>query len=151
VQSGRLDALFMEAANGRGGALVVRGEPGVGKSALIADAVSRADALVLWTQGFESESPLAFAALHRLLRPVLGLVGRLPSPQADALLVALGERKGQPSDRFVVFVATLSLLVEAAERQPVVVVVDDAHPPPRRSEPSAGYGPLCCSLWWRGW
>jgi DNA-binding CsgD family transcriptional regulator len=127
VECGRLDALFMEAANGRGGALVVRGEPGVGKSALIADAVSRADALVLWTQGFESESPLAFAALHRLLRPVLGLVGRLPSPQADALLVALGERKGQPSDRFVVFVATLSLLVEAAEMQPVVVVVDDAH------------------------
>ncbi|MDX6319176.1 MAG: hypothetical protein QOD35_2576, partial [Nocardioidaceae bacterium] len=127
VESGRLDALFMEAAIGRGGALVVRGEPGVGKSALIADAVSRADALVLWTQGFESESPLAFAALHRLLRPVLGLVGGLPSPQADALLVALGERKGQPSDRFVVFVATLSLLVEAAETQPVVVVVDDAH------------------------
>ncbi|MDX6367286.1 MAG: hypothetical protein QOK30_2362 [Nocardioidaceae bacterium] len=127
VESGRLDALFMEAANGHGGALVVRGEPGVGKSALIADAVSRADALVLWTQGFESESPLAFAALQRLLRPVLGLVDRLPSPQAEALLVALGERKGQASDRFVVFVATLSLVVEAAEAQPVVVVVDDAH------------------------
>jgi DNA-binding CsgD family transcriptional regulator len=126
-ESGRLDALFAEAANGRGGALVVRGEPGVGKSALIADAVARADARVLWTQGFESESPLAFAALHRLVRPVLGLAGRLPSPQAEALLVALGERKGQSSDRFVVFVATLSLLVEAAEAQTVVVVVDDAH------------------------
>jgi hypothetical protein len=74
VESGRLEALFMEAANGHGGALVVRGEPGVGKSALIADAVSRADALVLWTQGFESESPLAFAALQRLVRPVPGLV-----------------------------------------------------------------------------
>ena len=127
LECGRLADLFAEAASGRGGALVVRGDPGVGKTALIADAVSRVDAQVLWTQGFESESPLAFAALHRLLRPVLEFVDRLPTTQAEALLVALGERAGQPSDRFAVFVATLSLLVEAAELQPVVVVVDDAH------------------------
>jgi DNA-binding CsgD family transcriptional regulator len=127
VESGRIDALLANAADGHGGALVVRGEPGAGKTALIADAVSRSDAQVLWTQGFESESPLAFAALHRLVRPVLPLVDRLPPPQADALLVALGERNGPSSDRFVVFVATLSLLVEAAEPRPVVVVVDDAH------------------------
>jgi hypothetical protein len=126
VESDRLDSLFAEAATGRGGALVVRGEPGTGKTALLAEAVSRLAAHVLWTQGVESESPLAFAALHRLLRPLLGSVDRLPPPQGEALLVALGEHDGQSPDRFLVFVATLSLLVEAAEEQPVVVVVDDA-------------------------
>ena len=126
AESGRLDALFDEAAAGRGGALVVRGEPGVGKTALLTDAVYRADVKVLWTQGFESEFPLAFAALHRLLRPILGSVERLPRRQADALLVALGERDGQPGDRFGVFLATLSLLTEAADTRPVAVVVDDA-------------------------
>src|SRR6188472_3268338 len=92
MESGRLDSLFAEAAQGRGGALVVRGDPGVGKTALMADTVSRAVGQVLWTQGIESESPLAFAALHRLLRPVLGYVDRLPPTQAEALLVALGKR-----------------------------------------------------------
>ena len=121
-----LDALFAEAAAGRGGALVLRGEPGVGKTALLTDAVSRADVRVLWTQGFESEFPLAFAGLHRLLRPILGSVERLPRRQADALLIALGERDGQTGDRFGVFLATLSLLTEAAGPRPVVVVVDDA-------------------------
>lgn len=61
--------------------MVVRGEPGVGKSALLCEASSgAAGARVLWTQGIESESPLAFAALHRLLRPVLRCLGRLPAP-----------------------------------------------------------------------
>jgi hypothetical protein len=70
AESARLDALFADAAAGRGGVVVVRGEPGVGKSALLSEASSRASgARVLWTQGIESESPLAFAALHRLLRP----------------------------------------------------------------------------------
>ncbi len=127
VESGRLDSLFAEAAAGRGGALVLRGEPGVGKTALLADAVARASGQVLWTQGLESESPLAFAALHRLLRPILGYVDRLPPRQREALLVALGELDGLSADRFTVFVATLSLLVEAAEAQPVIVIVDDAH------------------------
>ena len=72
-ESARLDALFADAAAGRGGVVVVRGEPGVGKSALLSDASSRAaGARVLWVQGIESESPLAFAALHRMLRPVPG-------------------------------------------------------------------------------
>ena len=126
AESGRLDALFDQAAAGRGGALVVRGEPGVGKTALLSDAVSRADVRVLWTQGFESEFPLAYAALHRLLRPILGSAERLPRRQADALSVALGESDGPSGDRFGVFLATLSLLSEAANTRPVVVVVDDA-------------------------
>ena len=105
----------------------MRGEPGVGKTALLAAGVAGSDALVLRTEGIESEAPLAFAALHRLLRPILGHIGRLPPSQAEALLVALGERDGPVPDRFGVFVATLSLLVEAAEERPVVAVVDDAH------------------------
>jgi DNA-binding CsgD family transcriptional regulator len=127
VESARLDALFADAAAGRGGAVVVRGEPGAGKSALLLDASSRAaGAQVLWTQGIESESPLAFAALHRLLRPVLPHLDRLPGPQARALRGAFGEREGSAVDRFVVFVATLSLLSEAAEERPIITVVDDA-------------------------
>ena len=127
LESARLDALFADAAAGRGGAVVVRGEPGVGKSALLSDASSRAaGAQVLWTQGIESESPLAFAALHRLLRPALPHLDRLPAPQARALRGAFGEQEGSAADRLVVFVATLSLLSEAAEERPVIAVVDDA-------------------------
>src|SRR5215468_9779415 len=107
--------------------MVVRGEPGVGKSALLSDASSRAaGAQALWTQGIESESPLAIAALHRLLRPVLPHLDRLPAPQARALRGAFGEQEGSVADRLVVFVATLSLLSEAAEERPVIAVVDDA-------------------------
>jgi DNA-binding CsgD family transcriptional regulator len=84
------------------------------------------DVRVLSTQGLESESPLAYAALHRLLRPVLDLVGRLPEPQARALGVAFGQEVGTV-EPFLVAVATLSMLTEAAEVQPLVCVVDDAH------------------------
>src|SRR5499427_5387082 len=127
LDSARLDALFADAAAARGGVMVVRGEPGVGKTALLSDACSRAaGARVLWTQGIESESPLAFAALHRLLRPVLPHLDRLPVPQARALRGAFGEQEGSVADRLVVFVATLSLLSEAAEERPVIAVVDDA-------------------------
>ncbi|MGY1704379.1 ATP-binding protein [Geodermatophilus sp. SYSU D00697] len=123
-----LAALLAEAAEGRGGALVVRGHPGVGKSALLADAVAPATtATVLRTQGIESESPLAFAALQRLLRPVAGCADRLPAPQAQALRAAFGEVTGVEADRFLVFLAVLGVLAEAAERAPVVAVVDDAH------------------------
>src|SRR5262249_46024800 len=121
------DALFADAAADRGGVVVVRGDPGVGKTALVADACSRATgARVLWTQGIESESPLAFAALHRLLRPVLPYLDRLPPPQARALRAAFGELEGNVGGRFVVFVATLSLLSEASEEQPIIAVADDA-------------------------
>jgi DNA-binding CsgD family transcriptional regulator len=127
LESARLDALFADAAAGRGGVVVVRGDPGVGKTALLEDACSRATgARVLWTQGIESESPLAFAALHRLLRPVLPQLDRLPPPQARALRAAFGELEGAIGDRFVVFVATLGLLSEAAEERPIIAVADDA-------------------------
>ena len=131
----RIDLLLAGAADGRGGALVVRGEPGVGKTALVTDATDRAtDVAVLWTAGIESESPLAFAALHRLLRPVLGQADSIPAVQARALRGALGEGgdrgqvgDGAADDRFLVFAATLALLAEAADELPVICVVDDAH------------------------
>ncbi|HEX7535749.1 MAG TPA: AAA family ATPase [Dermatophilaceae bacterium] len=128
LERARLAALVDEAGKGRAGALVVHGEPGVGKSALLEDMVTGAGgARVLRTQGLESESPLAFAALHRLLRPVLPMLERLPAPQARALRVAFGQEEGAAVEPFLVAVATLSMLTEAAEQSPVLCVVDDAH------------------------
>jgi DNA-binding CsgD family transcriptional regulator len=83
---------------------------------------------VLRTHGIESETDLAFAALSQLLRPVSGLADRLTPPQAAALRIGFGEQPaGDRSDRFLVYSATLSLIAEAAERQPVLCVMDDAH------------------------
>jgi len=123
-----LAALIEGARGGSAGTLVVRGEPGVGKSALLDELVAGAgDATVLRTQGLEVEAPLAFAALHRLLRPVTRLRGGLPEPQARALRVAFGEEEGAAVEPFLVGVATLSILTAAAEENTVLCVVDDAH------------------------
>lgn len=122
-----ITALVEQAQASRGGALVVRGLPGVGKSVLLDDAAARTHGMqVLRTRGVESESPLAFAALHRLLRPLLSHIARLPGPQAHALRAAFGEITAEGVDRFLVFLAVLSLLAEAAEHSPVLAVVDDA-------------------------
>jgi DNA-binding CsgD family transcriptional regulator len=124
----RIAALVDEAWSFRGGALVLRGLPGVGKSALVAEATSRAEAMtVLTTQGIESESPLAYSALQRLLRPVMRHASQLAEPQARALRAAFGEETDAGGDRFLVFLAALSILAEAAEQAPVLCVVDDAH------------------------
>lgn len=124
----RIAALLDAARSGTGGAVVLLGDPGTGKSVLLAATVASCpDLLVLRTQGIESEAPLAFAALHRLLRPVMRYVDRLPAPQARALRVAFGEEVGGDSDRFLVFLGALSLLAEAADDRPVCAVVDDAH------------------------
>ena len=106
---------------------MIRGVAGSGKSALLADAAaSAADMMVLRTQGVESESPLAFAALQRLLWPLRKGVGGLPAPQRAALQAAFGEVEGE-GDRFLAFLGTLSLLDDAAEERPVLVIADDAH------------------------
>jgi DNA-binding CsgD family transcriptional regulator len=108
--------------------LILRGPAGAGKSALLRDAVERADGMqVLQARGVESEAELAFATLHQLLRPVLGQVDALPHPQAKALRAAFGLEQAAGDDRFLVSVAVLSLLAEAAERVPVLCVLDDAH------------------------
>ena len=120
-------ALLDDARSGRGGALVVRGVAGVGKSALLADAVAASsDMTVLRTSGVESESPLAFAALQRLLWPLRGRIDDLAAPQQAALRAAMGEAEGE-GDRFVAFLGTLSLLAAAADDAPVLAVVDDVH------------------------
>jgi DNA-binding CsgD family transcriptional regulator len=128
TERARVAALLADARAGTAGALVIRGEPGVGKSALVQDACEGAAGMrVLSTQGLESDAPLAFAGLHQLLRPVLPLIERLPAPQARALRVALGQQDGVTEDRFLVALATLTMLSEAAETMPVLCVVDDAH------------------------
>jgi DNA-binding CsgD family transcriptional regulator len=130
TEQARARDLLTDARRGSGGALVLRGMPGVGKSTLLADTIEQARAAhpamrVLRTSGIESESPLAFAALQRLLRPAMRHVGALPAPQSRALRAAFGEVEGE-GDRFLVFLAALSLLAEAAEEAPLLAVVDDA-------------------------
>ncbi len=106
---------------------MLAGEPGIGKSALLAYARHQAkDMLVLSASGAEAESALPYATLQQLLRPVLGRAGRLPGPQAVALRVALGLKAGPAPDRFLVSLAALSLLAEAAAGLPVLCLVDDA-------------------------
>ncbi|MBD8870604.1 helix-turn-helix transcriptional regulator [Nocardioides donggukensis] len=123
-----LEVLLDEARQGSAAALVVRGEPGVGKSALLGALVAAAgDLTVLTAQGLEAEAPLAFAALHRLLRPLDRLRAGLPAPQARALRMTFGEEEGDAVEPFLVGAATLSLLTAAAEEDPMLCVVDDAH------------------------
>jgi hypothetical protein len=122
-----LDALLHSAREERSAALVLRGEPGIGKTALLSYAVDRAaDMRVLRCVGIEAEHELPFAGMHQLVRPCLDLVDRLPDPQAAALRSALGLSFDGVNDRFLVSVGLLSLLAEACEEGPVLCCVDDA-------------------------
>ena len=123
----RLAALLEGASAGRAGTLVVRGAPGIGKSALLDDLAATDGFRVLRAQGLESEFPLAFAGVHQLLLPLLPLLDTLPAPQAHALRVAFGAEQGPAVDPFLVALATLALLTAAAESSPVLCLVDDAH------------------------
>ncbi len=115
------------AREGRATSVVIRGGAGMGKTALLDDTAAGADGTrVLRTAGLQSESALAFAALHRLLRPVLGLVAGLPAPQERALRVAFGEWEADRLDPFLVALGTLSLLTELTDSGPVLCLVDDA-------------------------
>ncbi|HEY2201981.1 MAG TPA: AAA family ATPase, partial [Solirubrobacteraceae bacterium] len=122
-----LDRLLEALVRGQSGVLVVSGEPGAGKTALVESAISSASGFrVARAVGVESEMELAFAALQQLCAPMLGRLDQLPAPQRDALGVAFGLRAGDAPDRFLVGLAVLSLLSDVAEEQPVVCVVDDA-------------------------
>src|ERR1700751_560523 len=122
-----LDGLMEDLRSGRGRALVVRGEAGVGKSALLEYAAgAAADMLVARAAGVESEMELAFAGVHQLCAPLLDRLERLPGPQRDALGIAFGLRGGGAPDRFLVGLAVLTLLSEAAEDRPLLCLVDDA-------------------------
>lgn len=121
-----LDDVVTDAKAGRSRVLVLRGEAGIGKTALLDHLTGRADGCRLGhATGVESELELAFAGLHQLCRPFLSGLDTLPAPQRTALSTTFALQAGPPPDRFVVGLAVLSLLSEAAEEQPLVCVVDD--------------------------
>jgi hypothetical protein len=109
----------------QGGALVIRGEAGVGKTALLDHASASSDFRVLRGTGVQAESELPYAAAHQLLCPLLPLLDALPVPQAQAVRVALGMADGGAPDRFPVALGFLSLLSEAGRNQPVLCALDD--------------------------
>jgi DNA-binding CsgD family transcriptional regulator len=122
-----LDGLLADVRAGRSRALVVRGEPGIGKTALLGYAAETAqDFQLARAVGVESEMELPFAALHQLCGPMLSRIGALPSPQREALGVAFGLCSGGAPDRFLVGLAVLGLLSEVAAGQPLLCLVDDA-------------------------
>src|SRR5919197_536782 len=124
----RLDSLLDQARRGRSGVLTLRGEAGIGKSALLRYAAANAAGVrVLEARGVEFDSHLVFAGLWDLLRPVLDRVDALPEPQAAALRGALALDAPAAADRFAVYAATLTLLAAVAAEQPLAVLVDDAH------------------------
>ena len=122
-----LDRLLATVAHGRSQVLVVRGEAGVGKSALMRYAAGQAaEFRAAQISGVESEMELPFAGLHQLCSPMLAHDAALPEPQRDALHVALGLAAGDPPDRFLVALAVLNLMAEVAEDQPLLCLIDDA-------------------------
>jgi DNA-binding CsgD family transcriptional regulator len=127
-----LDALHVLLAKlvDRGGALLLRGDVGVGKSALLLAARDRAEqdgARVLSVSAVRSEMRVDFAGLHQILQPLLARADDLPGPQRDALLSTFGMREGRPGDLFLVALAALELVAAEARRNPVLIAIDDAH------------------------
>lgn len=126
----RIETLLADAAAGRGSALLIRGEAGIGKTALLDQAMERAaQARVIATTGVEAEAHLPFAALADIAGPLADHLGALPGPQAGALsaALALSDQPPPAGDRLAACAGLLGLLRAAAEEQPVLVRVDDAH------------------------
>jgi DNA-binding CsgD family transcriptional regulator len=122
-----LDRLIADVRRGESRSLVLRGEAGIGKTALLKSLVeSVSDVTVVRAIGVESEMELAYASLHQLCAPMLERLDRLPAPQRQALEIVFGVSAGAAPDRFLVGLAVLSLLSEVAERRPLLCVVDDA-------------------------
>jgi len=127
-ETARIDRLLDDARQGRSGVLVLSGEPGIGKTALLEYAAGRAEGMiVLATRGIESEAELPFAALADLLRPVMESIDRIPEAQTAALRSALALGPPLRGDRFTVCAAVLSVCAVAADESPVLVLIDDAH------------------------
>jgi DNA-binding CsgD family transcriptional regulator len=122
-----LRQLVAKVRSGRSAVLVVRGEPGIGKTELLRHLIAQAPGFwVARVAGVESEMELPFAGLYQLCAPMLGRLGSLAEPQRRGLSVAFGLASGDSPDRFLVALATLSLMAEASEEQPMLCVVDDA-------------------------
>ena len=135
-----LDRLLEKVRGGQSAVLVIRGEVGLGKTALLRYAARRAaDFRVGQIAGVESEMELPFAGLHQLCGPMLGQLSILPQPQQDALRVALGLSSGDAPDRFLLALAVLSLLSESAEERPLMCLVDDVQWLDRASSQILGF------------
>ena len=129
VEFEEVSRLLSRAQAGSSGVLVVRGEAGIGKTALVeqaGDTAARSGFRVQSAVGSESETQFAFAGLHQLRAPVMDRAAALPEPQRNALHVAFGQREGAAPDRFLVGLAVLNLLAEVAENAPLLCLVDDA-------------------------
>jgi DNA-binding CsgD family transcriptional regulator len=127
AETAAVEGLIANARSSRSGVLVIRGEPGMGKSALLEYAKGRADGLrILTAVGAEAEHELAFAGLHSMLRPVLHHVEAIPEPYAAVLRGVFGLEPAQAVDRFQISIAVLSLLAEVAEEDPLLCLIDDA-------------------------
>ncbi len=135
-----LDQLVSGVRAGRSQVLVLRGEAGCGKTALLLQLSGAAGGCrIAWATGVESEMELAFAGLHALCAPLLGRIEKLPKAQREALSTAFGMSAGPPPERFLVGLAVLSLLADAAEEQPLVCIVDDAQWLDRVSSQTLGF------------
>ena len=139
-ERGVLDQLVDAVRAGGSRVLVVRGELGVGKSALLDYLAGQASGCrVVRAAGVESEMELAFAGLHQLLAPMLDRVERLPGPQREALRTAFGLSTGPAPDRFLVGLAVLGLVSEVAGERPLICVVDDEQWLDRASVQTLGF------------
>jgi DNA-binding CsgD family transcriptional regulator len=127
LECATLDRLLADIRDGASRSLVVRGDPGIGKSALLDYAAAvAAGSRVIRVTGVESEMEFAFAALQQACAPLLKHLDQLPAPQADALRVAFGLSHADPPDRFLVGLGVLGLAAEEAAAQPLLCIVDDA-------------------------
>ena len=137
-----LDELAQAVGEGESRALVVRGDPGVGKTVLLeylAGRASGAGCRVARAVGVQSEMELAFAGLHQLCAPILDHLERIPVPQHEALRTAFGVAAGPAPDRFFVGLAMLSLLSEVAGERPLICVIDDEQWLDRASVQALGF------------
>ncbi len=125
-ERGVLDGVIEAVRDGQSQALVVHGDPGVGKTALLEYLAGRASGCrVARAVGMQAEMELAFAGLHQLCAPILDHIDRIPVPQREALLIAFGLGAGPPPDRFLIGLAVLGLLSEVAGERPLICVIDD--------------------------
>jgi DNA-binding CsgD family transcriptional regulator len=128
LELARIEQALAEARLGRGSALLIHGEPGIGKTELLTHAIQAAgDMSVLSARGVQFEADVPYSGLHELLLPAFGLLDRLPAAQAAALRSSLGLGERIEADRLVIGAATLGLITTFAEQKPLLVVVDDAH------------------------
>jgi predicted ATPase len=140
IECETLNQLVATVQAGHSSVLVLRGEAGIGKTALLEYVRGSASGCrIAMAAGVESDMELAFGGLHQLCAPFLDRLCRLPGPQREALETAFGLSAGTPPDRFLVGLAVLSLLADVAEKEPLVCLVDDAQWLDRVSEQTLAF------------